>query len=433
MLRPFNGLALLLALVALGPPGPASARPMFWPNDRVALDDGSEVYGDTYTLDQIYSEVTYEKYSNCTGVCVSGMEGGDPDAHVFVDEGAHPEASNTTAPPGSQVNPSTVDPAGQPFSKAFHKNAGFGNNLFGAGYAIDATLNGVPSTTTTGAKLDASAQGKIWGKVLGSGEIDLIRGVATASGHQSGSLDATGKVFILGSQIYEKKLALGTMTLLDEVLFNREFIKSPAMSFNVMFITVTVKATLTGTAGVKVTASVGPTAARLLATPKGGVYATASASASVFVFSVGVEGTLTLIEASLPVSGQLVSSGCNTLGWDLKSSFTVQTLAGKLKAFVKIKLFFIKKKASVTIASWNGILTGNTSTWSLYNAGGAAPMYFTCSGGVPVGGIATLNPVASPPTTGGGGTTTPPPGPGGGECLMASSGEGLRPMPGPCL
>ncbi|WP_163869813.1 hypothetical protein [Myxococcus eversor] len=432
MSRPFNGLAVLLALVALGPPGSASARPMFWPNDRVALDDGSAVYGDTYTLDQIYSEVTYEKYSNCTGVCLSGMEAGDTDAHVFVDEGADPEASNTTEPPGVQVNPSTVDPAGQPFSKAFHKDSGFGNSLFGAGYTIDATLNGVPSTPSTGATLDAAAEGKIWAQAFGSGKQDLLRGRATASGHQSGAFNAAANVYVLGTQIYEKKLSVGTLTLVDEVLFNREFIKAQK-SFNIMFITVTVKAALAGNAGVKVTASVGPTAAKLLATPKGGVYATASASASVFVVSVGVEGSLTLIEASLPVSGQLVSSGCSTLGWDLKSSFSVTTLSGKLKAFVKIKLFFIKKKASVTVASWNGNLTGSTTTWNLYNATGTAPMYFTCVGGAPVGGISTLNPVPSPPS-GGGGTTTPPPGPGGGggECLMATvAGEGLRPMP--CL
>ncbi|GEN12556.1 hypothetical protein SAMN05443572_103510 [Myxococcus fulvus] len=431
MLHPFRGLAVLSVLVALGPPGSASARPMYWPNDHVALDDGTVLYGSSSTLDQIYAEINYEKYNNCTGVCTSGMESGDTAAHVFVDEGADPQASNTTEPGGIQVNPSGVDPAGQPFSKVFHKDDGFGNSLFGAGYMLDGALNAIPSTPSTGASMSTTAEGKVWAQVFGLGRKEVMRARATASGLQSGVHDASANIYILGAQIYEKRLAPGAVTLSDEKIFTREFLKAEK-PFPIMFITVTVTATLAGNAGITAAATVGPTAAKLLATPKGSIFVTASAVASVAVASLGVEGSLTLVEVSLPISEQLVSKGCSTLGWDLRSSFVVTRLSGKLKAFVKINLILIKKKFSVTIASWSGSVQGSSSAWLLYNNAGTAPLYFTCVGGSPVGGIVNLDPAPSP-TPGGGGTTPPPRG--GEDCFAATPSKGMDmmpPTPGPC-
>ncbi|WP_021781242.1 hypothetical protein [Myxococcus hansupus] len=347
------------------------------------LDDGNYFGADPYVLPQIHAEVNYESTSNCVGICTSGMEYGDPDIIVFDFEGETPDAANTTEGPGGQVDPSTANTGGQPFSKTFHKSEGFGNNTFGAGYVIDVSLNGIPATPSAGAKLDAVAEGKIWAKAFSANQREVVRARAAGSAQQNAFASAKVNVYVMGSQVYSKDLLSGT--LVDETLFNRTFF-SASKTFTILFIPVTVTAALNGNAGIKVDGSVDTTVVKLVATPKGSIYASASAAVNVFVASIGVEGSLTLITASLPTTGQLVSTSCNSLDWNLKSDFNINTLSGNLKAFVKIKLFFIKKKASLTIAKWSG----STKNWNLINTTSTVPLNFTCSNGAPVGGTGTL-------------------------------------------
>ncbi len=401
-----------------------SAHAMYQLEDRGILDDGSTVYAGPTTATQLYQEIDYEMYSNCYGICTSGREYADPDAIVFANEGETPDAANTTEPGGVQVDPAAGSTAGQPFSKTFHKDESFGNSTFGAGYVIDAALNATPATSTAGAKLDAFAEGKIWGQAFGSGRKDLARARASASVQQAPSVSAQVGVYVMGSQIYTKQFSAAPLTnsatLYEDQWFNRSFF-SMEKRFTILFIPVKVTAAINGNAGIKVTGSIAPTVAKMVADPKGGAYVTASAAADIWVASIGVEGNLTLVTASLPVNAQLVATGCNTLGWSLKSDFTVNTLAGNLKAFVKIKLFFIKKKGSVTIARWSGY----TKSWNLTNLTGSVPLYFTCISGAPQGGTGTLDPTGG--TTGGGSTGGGGGGGGGGGyggCLAGPRGAG---------
>gem|GEM_PF-4589900 len=363
----------------------------------LTLDDGSFYGADPYLLPQINAEVDYEMTSNCIGICSSGMEYGDPDIVVFDYEGATPDASSTTEGPGGQVDPSTANTGGQPFSKTFHKSEGFGNNTFGAGYVVDVSLNGIPASASAGAKLDAVAEGKVWAKAFSSTEREVVRARASGSAQQNAFATAKVNVYVMGSQVYSKDLTSGT--LVDEPLFNRTFF-SASKTFTILFIPVTVTASLNGNAGIKVDGSVNTTVVKLVATPKGSVYASASAAVNVIVASIGVEGNLTLINASLPTTGQLVSTSCSTLDWNLKSDFNINTLSGNLKAFVKIKLLFIKKKASLTIAQWSG----STKNWNLVNTTSTVPLTFACANGTPVGGTGTLLPGTGGSSTGGGDT-----------------------------
>lgn len=403
--------ALIGTMASLGLSGPAQARIAY--EREIVMDDGSSVYGDPYTVVQINNEMNQALYQDCIGVCTTGMESGDPDLHVFNDEGQTPDADLATEPPGVQVDPNASSPGDQPFSKAFHKDDSFGNSTFGAGYVIDASLNGLPATASAGAKLDAVAEGKVWGKVFGSGQTELLRARASGTAQQNAFVGANVKVYVMGAQIYSKDLLSGT--LYEDQLFNRTF-KSASKSFPIMFVPVTVTASLNGNAGIKVTGSLAPTVAKLIATPKGNVYVAASAAVGISVASLGVEGSLTLIGASLPVTAQLVSTGCSTMDWNLKSDFTVNTLSGKLKAFIKIKLLFIKKKFSLTIAKWSGV----TKSWTLYNATSSVPLNFTCSYGTPVGGTGSLD------GTGGGGDTGGGGGGGGGGGWGGGGGTCLR-------
>ncbi|WP_141621474.1 hypothetical protein [Myxococcus sp. AB036A] len=361
------------------------------------LDDGNYYGADPYVLPQIHAEVNYESTSNCVGICSSGMEYGDPDIIVFDYEGETPDAATPTEGPGGQVDPSTANTGGQPFSKTFHKSEGFGNNTFGAGYVIDVSLNGIPATSSAGAKLDAVAEGKIWAKAFSSNQREVVRARAAGSAQQNAFANAKVNVYVLGSQVYSKDLTSGT--LVDEPLFNRTFF-SASKTFTILFIPVTVTASLNGTAGIKVDGSVNTTVVKLIATPKGSIYASASAAVNVWVASIGVEGNLTLINVSLPTTGQLVSTSCSTLDWNLKSDFNLNTLSGNLKAFVKVKLLFIKKKASLTIAKWSG----STKNWTLVNTTSTVPLSFTCSNGTPVGGTGTLIAGTGGGSTGGGDT-----------------------------
>ncbi|RYZ43798.1 MAG: hypothetical protein EOO71_02240, partial [Myxococcaceae bacterium] len=322
------------------------ARPIL-NDDILYLDDGSTLQGNPQTLGQVYNEINYEATTNCIGVCTSGRETNDPDAVVFANEGNDPNASNNTEPPGTQVDPTTQNPT-DPFIKLFHKEDSFGNSLFGGGYKMDAQVRAVRAEK----KMEAYAEGSAWGQVFFM-KRELMKVRAVAASQQSGPVTATVTLYINGQETLRETVGrtteptnpgqfLETFTLYSMKEYAVPFFQAEK-TYVVLWIPLKVTAWVGGKAGFDVKATVKATSAKLVATPRVGVYANATASASIWVASIGVEGNLTLVEASLPSSGQVVASSCDALSWDLKTTFDVVTLAGNLKAYVKIKLLFIKK------------------------------------------------------------------------------------------
>lgn len=377
--------------------------------DQLILDDGSSVYySDPYVAQQAHDEMQYETVPNCYGYCYGGTEAGDPDAIGFKDEGDAADASNTTEPAGAQANPSTAPVFS--FTKAFHKDGSFGNGTFASGYALDASLTAYPATSSSGAQLHALGEGKLWARAFGYTR-EVVRGKATGTAQQGGAVGAKIEVYAMGQQIYLENIGtLGTVSTTP--LFNRTFfnVEKP---IPVMGYPVKVTARLTGSAGINVVGTLVESGVKLTATPKGGVYATASAGVDFVVVSLAVVGNLTLIEAQLPVNLQLVASSCSTLDWKLTADYTIKSLAGSLKVAIKIKLWIIKIKGSLTIARWNGY----THTVNLFTATSRNPLDFACVNGQPVGGVGTID----GSTGGGGGSTGGGDGGGGGGCLTSST------------
>ncbi|GMU04860.1 hypothetical protein [Corallococcus caeni] len=386
--------AALGALVCLGTSTPVGARQMM--EDRVLLDDGSTFYGSPETVQQAYNELVYETTTNCIGYCYGVTDPADPDPLIIGDEGDHVQASTTTEPGGIQVNPTGTTPINQPFVKTFHKDDSFGSGLFGSGYSLDASLKADPINYT----LDASGEGKVWAKLFNSIKFDVVRATAKASakqGSQQSSMEA--KLYVVGIELISKSVQSATVEekpLYQYDALDVHFFNTPEIRYTIFFIPVKVQAKAFGKAGLTVKSVLKPTAAKLSVVAEGKIYGEGTAAADVWVVSAGLKGTLTLIEASLPTSGQLALTTCGDLAWDLKSGFTVKTLAGKLEAFVKVKLFIFKKTVSLTIAKWSGSVLGTNNSWTLFNMNGGVPFASLCSYGAPTGGAASLTPPASP-------------------------------------
>ena len=378
--------------------------------DHVLLDDGSSVYyPDPYVAQQAHDELYYETNPNCYGYCYGGTEAGDPDAIGFKNEGDAPDASNTTEPAGAQANPSTAPVFS--FTKAFHKDASFGNGTFASGYALDASLTAYSASPGVGAQLQAVGEGKVWARAFSYYQ-EIVRGKATGTAQQGGAVGGKVELFIMGEQVYVKAVGVGAVN--ETPLFTRNFIDVKKNVY-VMGYPIEVTAKLTGDAGVSVVGTLTESGVKVTATPKGRVYASASAGVNFAVASLTVKGTLTLIEALLPVELQVVASSCSTLDWKLKADYTLKSLAGSLTVEIKLKRFIIKIKGTLTIARWNGY----THTVNLYTATSQNSLTFACQNGQPVGGAGTIS--GGETGTGGGDG-----GGGGGGCLTGTDSSSLQ-------
>ncbi|WIG96742.1 hypothetical protein [Myxococcus sp. SDU36] len=391
MMKPLLRATLGFSALALA----QSAQAIQAIEDRLELDDGSAIFYPTPVVaQQAQLEMNYEINPNCYGYCYGGTEAGDPDAIGFKDEGNTPDASNTTEPAGTQSNPSTtVVPV---FTKNFVKEVGFGNNTFGTGYTLSATLTAFPTTGTTTGQFQAVGEGKVWARVFNIRH-DVLRGKATGVVPQSGPVFGLVEVFdYQGRLTYQKQF--GTVgPVNDAPKFTRKYFEAEK-SITVMGYPVKLKAAVTGETGIAVTGELGLSTVKLTTTPSAKLYATASAGVDFVVASLSVDGTLTLIEAQLPVNTQIVASSCSTLNWKLTADATIKALAGDIKVKLKIKLLFIKIRGTVTIARWSG----QSRTQNLFTATAQNPITLACANGVPVGGIGTIS---GGTTTGGGGST----------------------------
>ncbi|HSR96229.1 MAG TPA: hypothetical protein VLM79_04120 [Kofleriaceae bacterium] len=351
---------------ACGEPRPSPAP------TGMTLDDGNWYVPVTGTVPQNQSEMDNNTDTNCEGdYCYSGLDI-DPDASAL-QERTEPDASQSTAGPGATVTPDAGAPANQPIHKTFHKDEGFGNSNFGASYAIDAALDAIPATASVPAKLDASGQFSVSGRAFGSGG-ELVRALLTLHSDQYATVNSKLSVFLAGFQVWSKDLLPATID--ESPLFDRA-LWSDGTSFPAFGYYIDVDGTIQGTAGTRLQGALSVAGPRLILTPSAELHVTASVSIG-FIFNlvrIGIEGTVTLIKLSAPIRYTLAATDCSHIDFGVDGNLVLNTLSGKLKLFVKIKLFFISKKKSITITSWNGT-TRNSNVW---NVSGSEPFNFICT------------------------------------------------------
>jgi hypothetical protein len=344
------------------------------PPSRLLLDDTNWYTPITGTVPQNQTELNDNTRTYCEGdYCYSGLDI-DPDASAL-HEKTEPDASQSTAGPGATVTPDASAPAYQPIHKTFHKDEDFGNNKFGATYTIDAALDAIPASGSTPAQLDASGQVKVSGRAFGAGG-ELVRALLTLHSDQNTTISSKLSVFLAGSQVWSKDL-LSSVTIDERPLFDRTLWNAPPVSFNAFGYSIQVTGTIRGTGGTTLSGMFTVAGPRLVLTPSAQLYAQGSASVG-FILNlvrIGVEGTLTLIRLDAPIRFTLAATDCNNIDFGVDTNLVLNTLSGRIKAFLKIKLLFISKKKSITIASWNGI----TRTTNVWNITGHQPFNFICT------------------------------------------------------
>lgn len=282
---------------------------------------------------------------------------------VTVDQGIIPEANQHMVPGPMEFMPWTNP--NQTFNKTYTRIERFGNSVFGGGYSLNATVTADTATTNREKKVDAVAEGKVFGTAF-SYEKELVLGRANVSGQQGGNNSGTAALYAMGQQIWSTNLyATYSPTPIN---WSRTFF-DVTKRFMVGPVPISVKASLAGGVKLAVTGQIGPTVAKLSAIPGGWANVNASAAVDVIIVAFGLEGALSLINASLPSSGEVFWPVC-TLDWKLKSNLDLNVLSGTLKLFAKVKILFIKKTWWVTIASWSGI----TRNWSLLDLTGSQPL-----------------------------------------------------------
>lgn len=313
-----------------------------------------------YTQSQEYAILQDE--TNITGGQLQ-FDPTDYTHNLTIEQATIPEAYQHMVPPPTEIMPWT-NPL-QTFNKTYVRTEKFGNSIFGAGYSINAVITAETATQSAEKKVQAVAEGKVFGTAF-STEKELVRGRANVSGQQGGDNSGTAALYLLGQEIWSSSLyATYSPPPID---WSRTFFNA-SKRFMVGPVPVTVKASLAGGVKLTVFGQIGPTVAKLSATPGGWANATASASVDVIVLACGIEGSVMLVNASLPSQGELFWPVC-TLDWKLKSDLNLNTLSGTLKAFAKVRILFFKKTWRVTIASWPGI----TRNWSLLNVTGSQPL-----------------------------------------------------------
>ncbi|HNI60704.1 MAG TPA: hypothetical protein PKW11_12220, partial [Pseudomonadota bacterium] len=232
-------------------------------------------------------------------------------------------------------------------NKTWSKSDKFGDENFGAAYDASATLQGKRDGLSVAGNLNADAM--LFGntqnvvKVIGKAEAAVVAKSA------SESLD----VFVMGKNIFRHSRSSGTgtgsgVTLnlnknWDVTFFNAE------KRFWVGPVPVKVKAAAAGSAGVSLNSNIGIFAVNATLVPSAKAYATATASVDAWVAEAGVDGKLTLVEASVPTAGEL---NLTTVGvyYKADSDLALNYLSGRLNVFAKA----LGKRYEKKIADWSG-------------------------------------------------------------------------------
>lgn len=232
--------------------------------------------------------------------------------------------------------------------KTWSKSDSFGDDNFGAGYAVSATLAGKRDGLEVAGDLSADAD--LFGTKKNIVKADANAKAAVLAGAVSENID----VFVLGKNIFHHSRSTGTSSGSGIKL-------NLAKSWDVSFfsadkrfwlgpIPVKVKASAAGSAGISFNSDLGILAADATIKPSAKAYVTASAGVDAWVAEAGVEGRLTLIEASVPTVGSLALTTAPGLQYKLDSDLSLNYLSGRLNVFAKA----LGKKYERKIADWSG-------------------------------------------------------------------------------
>ncbi len=250
-------------------------------------------------------------------------------------------------------------------TKTWTKGDKIGDENFGAGYTATATINGKRDGLAVDGNLTADAS--IFGndqnivKVLGNASAAVV-------GHSaSENID----VFVMGRNVFHHGRSTGTADGSGvRLTMNKDFSVTffdGSQRFWLGPIPVRVRASAAGSAGFAFDSNIGVLAVDAHVRPTARAYATASCSADIKVASAGVEGTLTLVDASLPTSGQLTLT-TDGIDYEANGDLTINYLAGRLNVFAKA---FIGGKYEKKIANWSG----STRDFSLVHESGCVNLF----------------------------------------------------------
>ncbi|HEX2568292.1 MAG TPA: hypothetical protein VH877_01955 [Polyangia bacterium] len=243
-------------------------------------------------------------------------------------------------------------------ARNYHYENGFGNSNFGAGYVVDASVNNTPGTL--GPTFDARGEGRVYGRLFGQ-QRDAVRVTVSANSPAGGAASASANVYVLGSQVFARSF---TATYSTGASYGPRRFFSASFTFTVGPVPVTVSASADGSVGFTATGDLSASTLVVNVTPTGSLSAVASAYVNAIVVSFGVDGSLTLITGSLP--SNLTISPCAATRWSIAVNRDIYTLSGQIDLWVKVKLLFISKKWTVTIARWSG----THSVGTIYSASG---------------------------------------------------------------
>ncbi len=256
--------------------------------------------------------------------------------------GLSPSASGSTAT-GATCGSS---PGSWSFSKI--QSQKMGNTYFGAGYEGDIAFS------ATGAPVDADASAglRVWASLLGH-SIPLAN---VATGADLAVPDVHASVSVLGAQLWGIDATTGSYSA-DKSFKQTVFSQSDVVI--VFGMPVTVTAAVYAELGIKTSAALGSTGLTFGATPFAAATATVSAAVGLkrgrFELDVALEGTLLLMNASIPTTAT-ISPAAGHVSYDLQSSLALQTLSGNVAIALHAKLKpFYHKTHHHTLASWNGL------------------------------------------------------------------------------
>jgi hypothetical protein len=274
---------------------------------------------------------------------------------------APPVAEATVTTPPSITRSGQTEFLGQDY--AHH----FGNDMFGAGYTGSANFR----WNTQNLEVSLAAEAESYAKAF-SFKQSIVRftfdaGMKCLNGNPAEAGVQT-RAFLLGSLV--RDLKWGVTTSKQRVFsVDRSFFKANR-TFMVGPVPVKVTADVNGGAGLDLEAKFACTqqvpGIVLTATPYTKLNAYASAGVNVIVASFGIQGSLNLINLTLPREAKIEWFPGKTCP---KSTFTVnrdvRTLQGQIGLFAQIKVLFYKKRWDLNIANWPGFsYTNPLVNWS---------------------------------------------------------------------
>lgn len=170
----------------------------------------------------------------------------------------------------------------------------------------------------------------------------------------------------------------------EGIYFDRE--KGDRKHFSIGPVPVSVGGSIGGKVGVSfnITANMNNKSVKGTVSPSIESYATADVAVDAYVARVGIQGVLTIVKQSIPVSVQVAyNQTLSRIEGILKLDTVLESLSGKLKIYAKVGWGWFSKTFKLTIFSWEGFV----NTWNIFQAETYIPLsdvigdYYRANGG----------------------------------------------------